>query len=145
MSDGHVGEAGAEGGGRAVRQRRQPGGRRHKHTVRLSDEEQELIVARAAAAGVSVPRLLVESALAGDAQTASERRALTTEFLGARRLLAAVGNNVNQLAMAANATGEIPPEIGATLHAVARVTARLEAAVADLTGVVPARDTRGRR
>jgi hypothetical protein len=128
-------EAGA--GRRAARQRRQPGGRPHKHTVKLSEQEQLLIEARAVVAGVTVPRLLVESALAGDAQTASERRALLAEFFGARRLLAAVSNNVNQLAAAANSTGEVPVELHATLHAVARVTARLDAAVTELTGVPP--------
>jgi hypothetical protein len=127
-------EASAEVGGRpAVRRRRLAGGRRHQHLVRLSDEEQVQILARARVAGVSVPRLLVESALAGDAQTASERRAQVTDLLGARRLLAAVSNNLNQLTRAANATGELPPELSATLHATARVIARLDAATAGLT------------
>lgn len=127
------------GGRPAARRRRLPGGRPHQHLVRLSDEEQVQIVARARVVGVSVPRLLVEAALAGDAQTASERRALVAEFLATRRLLARVSNNVNQLAAAANATGEVPAELRATMHAVARVTARLEASVAELTGVPPAR------
>lgn len=135
MPDGQAGSGVRHGGRRGARQRREPGGRPYKHTVRLSEQEQAHIAARARGAGVSVPRLLVESALAGDAQTASERRALVAEFLGTRRLLAAVSNNVNQLAAAANATGEVPPELHATLHAVARVTARLDAAMADLTGV----------
>ncbi|MEO3822771.1 MobC family plasmid mobilization relaxosome protein [Actinomadura sp. B10D3] len=88
---------------------------------------------------MSVPRLLVEAALAGEAQTASERRAMVAEFLATRRLLARVSNNVNQLAAAANATGEVPAELRATMHAVARVTARLDASVAELTRVPPAR------
>ena len=133
------GQVEAMGGRPAARRRRQPGGRPHQHLVRLSDEEQVQILARARVAGVSVPRLLVEAALAGDAQTASERRALVAEFLAARRLLARVSNNVNQLAAAANATGEVPAELHATMHAVARVTARLDASVAELNGAPPAR------
>lgn len=110
-----------------ARQRRLPGGRRHGIYVRLSDQELQTLEDRAAAAGVSVPRLLVEAALAGDAQTASERRALVVELLGARRLTAAVGNNLNQLTRVANATGEVPPELSATLHATARAIGRIDA------------------
>jgi uncharacterized protein (DUF1778 family) len=117
---------------RRARQPRVSGGRPHKHTVRLSDKEQEQIEARAIVAGVSVPRLMVESALAGDAETASERRALVAEFLAVRRLLSAVSNNVNQLAKVANSTGETPPELSATLHATARVIKRLDNATARL-------------
>lgn len=123
---------GSAGERRRARQPRLPGGRRHKHTVRLSDAEQEQVAARAIVAGVSVPRLLVEAALAGDEQTASERRAMVAEFLAVRRLLLAVSNNVNQLAKVANATGEAPPELAATLHAAARVMTRLDSVTARL-------------
>ncbi|MGK5555832.1 plasmid mobilization protein [Actinomadura kijaniata] len=133
----HKQASATDGGGRQrARQRRHPGGRRHQALVKMSDEEYLQIAARAAVAGVSVPRLLVEAALAGDQQAASERRALVAEFLAVRRLLAAVSNNVNQLAMVANATGEVPAQLLATLHAVARVTARLEAATDELGGPV---------
>lgn len=66
---------------------------------------------------------------------------MAREFLAARRFLAAVSNNVNQLAMVANASGEVPEELRATLHAVRRVTARLDDAVADLTGAPPRRES----
>jgi hypothetical protein len=103
--------------------------------VRLSDAEKLQIQARAISAGVSMPRLLVEAALLGSAQTASERRALVAELLAARRLVAALGNNVNQLARVANSTGQVPSELAAAAAAVARATARLDAAVADVSGV----------
>lgn len=128
------GRTSADGARKPARQTRLPGGRKNKYTVRLSDEEALVVQARAAVAGVSVPRLLVEAAMAGDAQTASERRALVAEFLGARRLLAKVGNNVNQLARVANATGGLPPELEATLHATVRMIARLDAATTLLSG-----------
>lgn len=127
-----VDEAGQ--GRRSVRQRRLPGGRKNKVTVRLSDDEMTAIEDRADVAGISVPRLLVESALAGDARTASERRALINELLGARRLVAAVGNNLNQLTRHANATGELPPELSATLHAAARAIGRIETVTANFGG-----------
>jgi hypothetical protein len=118
---------GAFGGRRRpARQRRHQGGRRHRHTVRLSEDEQRVIAARAGEAGVSVPRFLTEAGIAGDAGTASERRAAAAELLAVRRLLAAIGVNLNQLAKAANATGEHPPALEATLHATARILARLD-------------------
>lgn len=127
--------AGAEGApSKKARQRRQPGGRRHKYTVRLSDEEKVRIEARAIVAGVSVPRLLVEAALTADSQTLSERRALVAEFLGARRMVAAVSTNVMRLAESSESGKGTPPELAATLHAAARVMARLDAATAHLDG-----------
>jgi hypothetical protein len=119
---------------KGTRQRRHPGGRRHKYTVRLSDEEKVRVEARALVAGVSVPRLLVEAALADDARTLSERRALIAEFLGARRLVAAVSNNVARLAETSGSGAEVPRELAATLHAAARVMARLDAATEQLGG-----------
>ena len=55
---------------------------------------------------MSVPRLMVESALSG-VETPTERRRLVAELFEARRLLATVANNVNQLARAANISGQV--------------------------------------
>ncbi|MDP9848136.1 plasmid mobilization protein [Streptosporangium lutulentum] len=113
-----------------VRQRRQQGGRPHKHSVRMSQEEQAVVEARAGQAGVSVPRFLVEAGLAGDAATASQLRANAAELLAARRLVAAVGVNLNQLAKVANATGEVPAALEATMVATLQFLNRLDAAAA---------------
>ncbi len=65
----------------------------------------------AAQAGVSVPRLLVEAALAGEpGVSASERRAGLVELFAVSRVLAGVVSNLNQVARAANASGEVPTE-----------------------------------
>lgn len=130
-SDGHAGEGqDHDGAGEkrrpVLRQRRQEGGRQHKHTVRLSEDEQRIIAARAAEAGVSLPRFLAEAGVAGDAATASERRAAAAELLAVRRLLAAIGGNINQLAAVANATGQCPPALQATMHATARILSHLD-------------------
>ena len=117
-----------------ARRQRTAGGRKGAFLVRVTDEEEHELKGRAAAVGVSVPRLMVESALAGSAQTVSERRALVAEFSGAIRLLGAVSNNVNQLARAYNASGQVPAELSATLHAATRVIARLDAAVEQFGG-----------
>lgn len=72
----------------------------------------------------TVPRLLAgRLALAGDG--------------GRSRLIAAVSNNVNQIAVAANATGEVGESLEATLDAVRRVAARVD-------GVVRAVEEEGR-
>ena len=75
--------------------------------VTLTATEQQQLRERAAGLGVSVPRLLVESALAG-VETPADRRAWIAELFELRRLLATIANNVNQLARTANTTGELP-------------------------------------
>ena len=91
--------------GRARRERQaQPRGVEQK--VRLSLEERRQLRERAAELGVSVPRLLVESALSGG-ETSTDRRAMIAELFEVRRLLATVANNVNQLAKVANTSGEV--------------------------------------
>nr|WP_237417997.1 plasmid mobilization relaxosome protein MobC [Actinomadura rayongensis] len=57
-----------------------------------------------------------------------------SELAAVKRLALAIGNNVNQLARAANATGQQPRELPAVLEAAARVLARAESAVAALDG-----------
>jgi hypothetical protein len=121
------------------RQRRAnvPGGRRHYHRVGVTPEEEALLLQRAAAARVTVPRLLVESALAAQGETATDRASHLTELFHARRLLAAVSNNLNQIARATNATGELQDELGETLRAVQLVAARVGEALRDAEGQRP--------
>ncbi|QUC01888.1 plasmid mobilization relaxosome protein MobC (plasmid) [Cellulosimicrobium cellulans] len=109
------------------RQRRAnvPGGRRHYHRVGVTPEEEAMLLQRAAAAKVTVPRLLVESALAEHGETATDRAELLTELFHARRLLAAVSNNLNQVARATNATGEIQAELTDTLRNVTITSERV--------------------
>ena len=89
-----------------VRRRRETDARRVSKQVLLTAQEQERLRARAGECGVSVPRLLVESALSG-VETPAERRAWIAELFELRRVLATVANNVNQLAKTANITGEL--------------------------------------
>lgn len=101
MSDG----LDARPGGR-VRRGREAEPRRVYQQVKLTGGERELLRARAAELGVSVPRLLVESALEGR-ETSTERRQQVAGLFEVRRLLATVANNVNQLARSANVSGEV--------------------------------------
>ena len=116
------------------------GGRTGSHRVKTSPSEEALLVQLAAAQGVTVARLLVESALAGDRETAVARRDAIVELFAVRRLLAAVSNNVNQVARHANAGEDFPAEATATLAAVRRLVPRIDAAVDALAQPVSARE-----
>lgn len=134
--------AGPEGGelmseqapeGRLFARRRRAnvaGGRRFEHKVKVTSEEEDLLLGLAQAQRVTVPRLLVESALAaGSSQTPTERRDAIAELFRVHRLLAAISNNVNQMAKATNATGEVQDELVVTLRAVRRTAERIDAAI----------------
>jgi len=105
------------------------GGRVHRHEVKVSVEEEAALVVRALAQHVTVPRLLVESALSSAGETPSDRRNLAAELLGIRTLLAAVSNNVNQIAKHANATGELPENLLATVAAARSLMVRIDETV----------------
>ena len=77
--------------------------------MKLTEEERDQLRVRAAELGLSVPRLMVESALSG-VETPSERRRMVAELFETRRLLATVANNVNQLARSANISGAVASE-----------------------------------
>ena len=115
---------------RALARRRRenaPGGRRHRHSVLVTPEEEGLLIRLAAEQGVTVPRLLVEAATAEQpGETASDRRELVTELFAVHRALGAVGNTLNQLTRAANATGDLAVELEHTLVAVRRLLMRLD-------------------
>ena len=72
----------------------------------LTEAEREQLRARAKEAGVSMSRLLVESALA-HVETAAERQRLLVKLNRFERLLGNLANNVNQLAHQANIAGQL--------------------------------------
>ncbi|MFZ4843980.1 plasmid mobilization protein [Mycetocola saprophilus] len=88
------------------------GGRLHRHEVKVSPEEEGALLLRANAKGITIPRLLVEAALADSTgETATDRRASLAELFTVHRTLGALGNNLNQIAKATNAARELPPEL----------------------------------
>ncbi|WP_422117700.1 plasmid mobilization relaxosome protein MobC [Brachybacterium sp. UNK5269] len=106
------------------------GGRQHFHKVGVSAEEEGALARLALEQNVTIPRLLVESALSLDRrETPTERKQAAAELFKLHRLLAAISNNVNQIARATNATGEVQDEMRATLDAVRRTAARIDDAV----------------
>jgi len=88
------------------RRAREPVARGAIQKVKLTEVEREQLRARAAELRVSVPRLMVESALS-EVETPTDRRRLVRELFETRRLLATVANNVNQLARSANISGQV--------------------------------------
>jgi hypothetical protein len=106
------------------RREREPVPRRVFQQVKLTEEEQQQLRARAAELGVSVPRLMVEAALGGATGMTPERQREVAELFEVRRVLSTVANNVNQLARLANTTGELGME------------RRLEDALAEVEEVV---------
>ena len=117
-----------------VRRGREAAPRRVYQQVKLTEEEREQLRARAAELGMSVPRLMVESALSEVSWTPTERRRMQlAELFETRRLLATVANNVNQLARSANISGQVAQErrLEQTLVDVDELVAQLRA----LTGV----------
>ncbi|WP_394366996.1 plasmid mobilization relaxosome protein MobC [Paeniglutamicibacter gangotriensis] len=103
------------------------GGRQHFHKVKVSPEEEAQLLQLAEQQGVTIPRLLVESALSLDApETPTERKQAIAELFAVNRLLANIANNVNQLARHANSGDEFPADAAAALARVKSVAMRIE-------------------
>lgn len=117
--------------------KRQPnatGGRSVRRVVKLTVEQDLALQVMAKEIDISVPRLLVESTLAQSrGETAAERRELITALFMVQRSVAAVGNNLNQIARAANATGEVDASLGAVIEHISGSMKNLDEAIASLS------------
>lgn len=109
------------------------GGRKHPVQLKLSIAEKTALKIHADELGVSIQRLLVESTLSSfQGETLTERRDLLTALFQLQRGLAAVGNNINQIARAANATGEIKGDLDAALSHLRASVGRIDEALESL-------------
>ncbi|MGW3200112.1 plasmid mobilization protein [Streptomyces sp. NPDC001118] len=124
---------------RQTRRPRQSGGRPHQCKIRLSDEEMLKVEARAISLGINAQRLFIESVLndfdnelRGIGWTISERHQVYRELAALRRLIAQLGNNVNQLARIANSTGYLERETAGAMAATTRVMGRADEVLATL-------------
>ena len=108
------------------------GGRRHSHRVLVTPEEEAQLVQRAERERVSVPRLLIEAALAEAGETPTERRHAMTALFGLRRSLAGLAINVNQLAKQGNVTGQFPREADTVLPEIRRAVERIDSMIDEL-------------
>lgn len=108
--------------------------RTKRHSVYVTPEEAGRLARLAEERHMTVPRLLAEAALASETgQTETERRELLTLLFHLHRALGAIGNNVNQLAKVANATGELGEELRDTLEAVRRALTRVDDAMDEVS------------
>lgn len=100
------------------------------HKVKANAEEEARLLQIAVAQNVSIPRLLMESALATSAgETPTERRNAIAELYQVHRLLSATANNINQIAKVANSTGDVPAEAAATIAAMRTTAGKIDAVV----------------
>ena len=89
--------------GRRRRANATPGEKRSKrYPVTVTPTEAAELEAKAAAAGMTVPRLLHESAKSAHVETSTERKAAIAELFSVRREVAGIATNLNQLARYAN-------------------------------------------
>lgn len=103
--------------------------------VSANAEERLALESRAAVLQVTVPRLLIESALNPQARTDTEWRQVAATLFELRRLMGNVANNVNQLARYANENGAFPAEAAAVVVEYRSLVARLDDAVRKLAGL----------
>lgn len=106
------------------------GGRVARHEVKVSAEEEGQLQRLALAQNITVPRLLIESALAAETgETATERRELIAQLFALQRQIAGVAVNVNQIAKAANTTHETASDLHRTTQECRSVLERIDTAV----------------
>lgn len=124
----------------AVRRERQPnvpGGRPHRHIVKLSDDEHAALAERAEAAGMTVPRLLVETALES-VQTEAGRAHAVLGLLDLENQIRRVGANLNQLVRHAHQNSEIAEGTDMALRSVVRACLSLDETARWVMGKAPA-------
>ncbi|MEV8150152.1 plasmid mobilization relaxosome protein MobC [Arthrobacter sp. NPDC080073] len=106
-----------------------PAGSKKRREVWVTVEEEAALVARAVGEKVTVPNLLISSALSEYSDSPTERRAIAAELMSLHNLLARSSNNINQLARQANATGEVPVEARDALKHLRSVAMRIDDAI----------------
>ena len=111
------------------RRENKPAGSKKRRDFWVTVEEEAALVARAEREKVTVPNLLISSALSEHSDSPTERRAIAAELMSLHNLLARSSNNINQLARQANATSEFPAEAREALKHIRSVAMRIDAAI----------------
>lgn len=111
------------------RRENKPAGSKKRRDVWVTVEEEAALVARAEREKVTVPNLLISSALSEHSDSPTERRAIAAELMSLHNLLARSSNNINQLARQANATSEFPVEAREALKHIRSVAMRIDDAI----------------
>ncbi|MGV9752666.1 plasmid mobilization protein [Nocardia farcinica] len=124
-------------GVRRTRQANVPGGRAHRCVVKLSDSEYADLTARAVAAGMTVPRLLVETTL-GKATPEAGRAAAALRALEEGEQGRRVLNNLNQLTRYSHQNRELAEGLPLAVAAVVRAALQMDALARWVMGETPA-------
>ncbi|MFC5931825.1 plasmid mobilization relaxosome protein MobC [Cryobacterium melibiosiphilum] len=103
--------------------------RDRRYTVKVNAEEDAQLRARAVVAGVTVSRLMFESAMNAHIETDTSRQEVIAEFFAVRRLMANVANNVNQLAKYSNTESVFPQDAEAIVAEYRAIVPRLSDAL----------------
>ncbi|WP_300345589.1 plasmid mobilization relaxosome protein MobC [Nesterenkonia sp.] len=104
--------------------------------LKLTEFEDNALYFKAQEQNVSVQRLLVESALTFESgDTATNRKAAVQSILRAERQLAAIGNNLNQIARGVNAGAPVSAELHHSLEFLRGVLMRLDDAASSIAKV----------
>ena len=103
--------------------------RNRRYVVKVNAVEEAQLRARAGVAGVTVSRLLFESAMNSHIETDTARKEVVSEVFAVRRLMANVANNVNQLARYANTESVFPAEAEAVVAEYRSIVPRLSDAL----------------
>lgn len=111
------------------RRENKPAGTKKRRDVWVTVEEEATLVARAEREKVTVPNLLISSALSEHSDSPTERRAIAAKLMSLHNLLARSSNNINQLARQANATSEFPAEAREALKHIRSVAMRIDDAI----------------
>jgi hypothetical protein len=106
-----------------------PAGSKKRRDLWVTVEEEAALVARAEREKVTVPNLLISSALTDYSDSPTERRAIAAELMSLHNLLARSSNNINQIARQANATSEFPVEAREALKHIRSVAMRIDDAI----------------
>ncbi|SDP80200.1 mobilisation protein (MobC) [Arthrobacter sp. ok909] len=116
---------------RLTKRRREnsPAGTKKRREVWVTVEEEAALVARAEREKVTVPNLLISTALSEHSESPTEHRAIAAELMSLHNLLARSSNNINQLARQANATSEFPAEAREALKHIRTVAMRIDDAI----------------
>jgi hypothetical protein len=120
--------------GRQRRANADGGPREKRYTVKVTPEEQVQLIARAVARNVTVPRLMVESAMNTHIETTTDRQEAIAELFAVRRLLANHANNVNQIARFANEERQFPEEAKAIVAEYRALVPQISAVIERLSG-----------
>ncbi|MEO5536029.1 MAG: MobC family plasmid mobilization relaxosome protein [Pseudolysinimonas sp.] len=103
--------------------------RTKRYPVTVTATEDAELIAKAKAAGMTVPRLLHESAKSAHVETSTERKAAIASLFLLRREVGTIANNVNQLAKFANTERTFPREAEAVVAEFRRLYPRIREAV----------------